>query len=401
MRRMSGPPAPRVLTLRNRNRLGRPGLPLSEVQSPCPAGRDTCACPPGSWLPARGAADFVWQSAGERRGDIVTVGIASPASSHTQGAPACGRKEYPPRPTPKTWPETEQPRAAVVERLCNPPFRSDSADVRRCLRRGLTALLDWLEQQPGRTWQERWVASGAETQGAAWTDLLCGLFWRDLEQHHPASPRCAWTPSSPPPGRTGSDKRPGRAPDRQPGHRPQPAADRPGVLPRHRPVGRRGPVTVGRIHGTMSGQGQRMLHGQRAQAPQGRHGPADPRAPSGPARAGAHGRPLAQGHPRPARCRATRRAGPGLRGLRPEAAAQTCGRGPDLCHRPGRSATRSDLRGRTRLLGLGDHRCSPSHRMPHRGAGGTLPPQLRCLQTPQHGRQQAEAASRGGSPCWW
>jgi len=31
MRRMSGPPAPRVLTLRNRNRLGRPGLPLSEV----------------------------------------------------------------------------------------------------------------------------------------------------------------------------------------------------------------------------------------------------------------------------------------------------------------------------------------------------------------------------------
>src|ERR1022692_500762 len=39
-------------------------------------------------------------------------------------------------------------------------------------RRGLTFLLDWLEAQPGATWQERWLASGADTawrQGpAAW-----------------------------------------------------------------------------------------------------------------------------------------------------------------------------------------------------------------------------------------
>ncbi len=102
----------------------------------------------------------------------MTVDITSPASAPARGAPARGRRQYPPRPTPETWPETEQPRAAVAERLSNPPFRSDSADVRRCLRRGLTALLDWLEQQPGRTWQERWLASGAETQPATWTDLV-------------------------------------------------------------------------------------------------------------------------------------------------------------------------------------------------------------------------------------
>jgi hypothetical protein len=40
------------------------------------------------------------------------------------------------------------------------------------MRRGLTALLDWLEHKPGRTWQERWLASGAEADGRTWTDLV-------------------------------------------------------------------------------------------------------------------------------------------------------------------------------------------------------------------------------------
>lgn len=83
-----------------------------------------------------------------------------------------GQHEYPPRPRPQTWPETERPREALVERLSAPPFRPGSAEVRRCMRRGLPALLDWLEDQPGRTWQDRWLASGAETAGPAWTDLV-------------------------------------------------------------------------------------------------------------------------------------------------------------------------------------------------------------------------------------
>ena len=40
------------------------------------------------------------------------------------------------------------------------------------MRRGLAALLDWLEQQPGQTWQERWLASGAEAEGRTWTGLV-------------------------------------------------------------------------------------------------------------------------------------------------------------------------------------------------------------------------------------
>jgi integrase len=35
-------------------------------------------------------------------------------------------------------------------------------------RRGLPVLLDWLEEQPGRTWQQRWLASGADSAGEQW-----------------------------------------------------------------------------------------------------------------------------------------------------------------------------------------------------------------------------------------
>lgn len=102
----------------------------------------------------------------------MTVDIAAPVSSPARAAAAPGRREYPPRPAPQAWPETEQPRAELTERLSSPPFRSGSAEVRRSLNRGLTALLDWLEQQPGQTWQERWLASGAEAQPKTWTSLV-------------------------------------------------------------------------------------------------------------------------------------------------------------------------------------------------------------------------------------
>jgi integrase len=98
----------------------------------------------------------------------------------TSAAPAAGtimpakQDQYPPRPRPRSWAETGQDRDALIGRLSPPPFLSASAEVRRSMRRGLTSLLDWLEQQPGMTWQDRWLASGAEAAGAAWTDLVTG-----------------------------------------------------------------------------------------------------------------------------------------------------------------------------------------------------------------------------------
>jgi hypothetical protein len=79
--------------------------------------------------------------------------------------------EYPPRRTPTTWPQTEQSREATFARLLGPPFRSPSAEVRSCARRGLTVLLDWLTAVPGDTWQGRWTASGADRAGRDWVRL--------------------------------------------------------------------------------------------------------------------------------------------------------------------------------------------------------------------------------------
>src|SRR5258706_9366861 len=98
------------------------------------------------------------------------TGIAPRARSSVPGtATPRDRQEYPARPRPEIWPETQQPRPALVERLSNPPYRSGSAHVRRCMRRGLAALPGWLEHKPGRTWQEPWPATGAEAEGPAWT----------------------------------------------------------------------------------------------------------------------------------------------------------------------------------------------------------------------------------------
>ncbi len=106
----------------------------------------------------------------------MTVDVTSPAVLLASGdtSSGSGRQEHPSRPTPMTWPQTEQPREELLERLSKPPFRPDSGEVRRAMCRGLTALLDWLDQQPGVTWQDRWLASGADTAGPAWTALVLG-----------------------------------------------------------------------------------------------------------------------------------------------------------------------------------------------------------------------------------
>ncbi len=97
----------------------------------------------------------------------------------TAGAPAVlaqaaptGREEararFPARPVPAAWPATRQSRGQVQDRLAREPFVTDNAHTEKIRRRGLTFLLDWLEDQPGATWQERWLASGADAAGTAW-----------------------------------------------------------------------------------------------------------------------------------------------------------------------------------------------------------------------------------------
>jgi site-specific recombinase XerD len=75
------------------------------------------------------------------------------------------RAQFPARVVPATWTATCLDRDGVIARLVVPPFTPDSADSQPRRRLMLLRMLDWLQAQPGDTWQERWIASGASTDG--------------------------------------------------------------------------------------------------------------------------------------------------------------------------------------------------------------------------------------------
>jgi len=83
--------------------------------------------------------------------------------------------EWEPRPLPGSWWQTCQEREALAGRLLTAftdPAAARGRDQTR--RRGLAKLLDWLQSQPGETWQDRWLASGADAAGSGWTELPLG-----------------------------------------------------------------------------------------------------------------------------------------------------------------------------------------------------------------------------------
>ena len=59
----------------------------------------------------------------------------------------------------------------MQERLTSGIFVLPNADSQDKRRRGLSWLLDWLADQPGETWQQRWMASDADAAGGAWRQV--------------------------------------------------------------------------------------------------------------------------------------------------------------------------------------------------------------------------------------
>ena len=94
------------------------------------------------------------------------------AGDGPEGQMAGLARRFPPRALEEDWPMTGQRRGHVLARLFAPPFTADRDDMQSSRRIGLTKLVHWLEEQPGRTWQDRWVASGAGAAG--------NLGWREL-----------------------------------------------------------------------------------------------------------------------------------------------------------------------------------------------------------------------------
>jgi len=96
---------------------------------------------------------------------VVTAAAAAPpraAASVWLSGYQAARTRFPPRPAAAEWPATAQPRDQVAERLAALLPGNASA---------LEALLDWLAGQDGGSWHQRWLASGADTVGAAWWQL--------------------------------------------------------------------------------------------------------------------------------------------------------------------------------------------------------------------------------------
>jgi hypothetical protein len=77
------------------------------------------------------------------------------------------RERFPARTVPAGWEATCQDKKAVLARLLAPPFPLDSATGQHQRRFGLIRIMDWLQAQPGHTWQDRWKASGIDTGARA------------------------------------------------------------------------------------------------------------------------------------------------------------------------------------------------------------------------------------------
>ena len=91
------------------------------------------------------------------------------------------RDRFPARPDATDWPGAVLPRAEAQGQLARVLAGGRSAD-QGYARVGPGALLDWLQDQRGTTWQERWLASGADQARAGWRDLP--RRWL-LERGHP------------------------------------------------------------------------------------------------------------------------------------------------------------------------------------------------------------------------
>lgn len=101
--------------------------------------------------------------------EVVTFPGVSSRPSKAQREAA--RTRFPPRPVVTDWPATRHDRGAVWEQLTSGMFVLSNANSQERRIRGLAWLLDWLSDQPGQTWQQRWMASSADAAGGAWRQV--------------------------------------------------------------------------------------------------------------------------------------------------------------------------------------------------------------------------------------
>jgi len=74
----------------------------------------------------------------------------------------------PARPIASDWPMTTCDRCEAARVVLAASSALPDSRVHGDKRRGIPLLLDWLAEHPGDTWQQRWIASGADDAGLHW-----------------------------------------------------------------------------------------------------------------------------------------------------------------------------------------------------------------------------------------
>ncbi|MFJ5610622.1 site-specific integrase [Streptomyces sp. NPDC093221] len=98
-----------------------------------------------------------------------------PAQTLAGEAFRSAKERFPPRPYEDAWPATNQSFDEVMARLNGPPLRAASASTHDYRQRGARYILNWLQDQLGETWQQRWDASpAASSTRAQWNELSAG-----------------------------------------------------------------------------------------------------------------------------------------------------------------------------------------------------------------------------------
>ncbi|MFC4508575.1 MULTISPECIES: tyrosine-type recombinase/integrase [Streptomyces] len=112
---------------------------------------------------------------------MITAGrlAAPPVVSRPHLSAEQQAEKFPPRHSAAHWPAAVKGREEVLRMWIEATPRQEDPRNHDFRRRGLMLMLDWLAEQPGDTWHQRWHASGADAAGEQWADGPAQ--W--LEQH--------------------------------------------------------------------------------------------------------------------------------------------------------------------------------------------------------------------------
>lgn len=96
---------------------------------------------------------------------------------------------------PTVWIASQQ---SVEEIMAGVAALEAGASVKELARRlrDTSVLLEWLRRFPGESWQQRWLASGADTAGKAWPDLVAAEMPAEALPNDPAKARSLATGSA-------------------------------------------------------------------------------------------------------------------------------------------------------------------------------------------------------------